>query len=75
MVTCSNMNRRTFLGNAAALTSALKLPAADARPSFPFPTDPAHRLSVSTYPFRDYFGKGKLTLQAFAATVVEKFGV
>jgi sugar phosphate isomerase/epimerase len=71
-----------FLGTSAALMGTLKLPAA-AGPSFPFPTDPKHRLSVSTYPFRSVIaptakkhGDTKpLTLQEFAATVVEKFGV
>jgi sugar phosphate isomerase/epimerase len=62
-----------FLGTSAALTAAFKLPAAD--PSFAFPTDPAHRLSVSTYPFRSVIKKGKMTLPEFAATVVDKFGV
>lgn len=67
------MTRRMFLGTSAALAAALKLPAAD--PAFVFPTDPAHRLSVSTYPFRSVIGKDKMTLQDFAATVVDKFGV
>jgi len=45
------------------------------------PKDVRHRLSVSTYPFRDFIraphksGPGKLTLQEFAATIVEKFNV
>jgi sugar phosphate isomerase/epimerase len=71
-----------FLGTSTALLGALKLRAA-AEPSFPFPTDPKHRLSVSTYPFRSVIaptakkqGDGNpLSLSEFAATVVEKFGV
>jgi sugar phosphate isomerase/epimerase len=62
-----------FLGTSAALAAALKLPAAD--PSFVFPKDAPHRLSVSTYPFRSVIKKGKMTLPEFAATVVDKFGV
>ena len=77
----SSISRRTFLGTSAALASALRLPAAE--PSFPFPTDPKHRLSVSTYPFRDVIAPGgkkhsdkpAMTLPEFAATIVDKFGV
>jgi len=67
------LTRRTFLGASAAFAGALKLSAAD--PSFVFPTDPAHRLSVSTYPFRSVIKKDGMTLPEFAATVVDKFGV
>jgi sugar phosphate isomerase/epimerase len=67
------LTRRTFLGTSAALAGAWRLPAAT--PSFVFPTDPAHRLSVSTYPFRSVIKKDGMTLQEFAATVVDKFGV
>jgi sugar phosphate isomerase/epimerase len=66
------LNRRTFLAVSLAaplLGQALK-----------FPVDARHRLSVATYPFRDVIvsrrkSAGKLTLQDFAATLVEKFGV
>jgi sugar phosphate isomerase/epimerase len=63
------LNRRQFLATAALL------------PAVKFPSDPRHRLSVSTYPFRDFMistrklGAGKLTLQQFAATLHQKFGV
>jgi sugar phosphate isomerase/epimerase len=71
-----------FLGTSAALVGALQLPAAS-EPSFPFPTDPKHRLSVSTYPFRSVIAPTAkktgdatpMTLSEFASTVVEKFGV
>jgi len=77
----SNISRRMFLGTSAALIGALQLPAAE--PSFPFPTDPRHRLSVSTYPFRSVILPGEkkhgsqplMTLPEFAATIVDKFGV
>ncbi len=77
-------SRRMFLGVSAALMGALKLPAqSSSRPAFPFPTDPRHRLSVSTYPFRSVIAPGvkqndggtPMSLPEFAATVVEKFGV
>jgi len=63
------LNRRDFLALAVTL------------PAFKFPTDARHRLSVSTYPFRGVLinfrkpGAGKLTLQQFASTLHEKFGV
>ena len=50
-------------------------------PAFKFPADPRQRLAVATYPFRDVIisphkpGKGNATLQQFAATIHEKFGV
>lgn len=63
-----------FLGASAAFIGAIKLPAAE--PGFKFPTDPRHRLSVSTYPFRSVIAQsGKMTLPEFAATVVDKFDV
>ena len=65
------LNRRQFLAAAASLVPAIK-----------FPTDPRHRLSVSTYPFRDEIvspgtaaGAGKLKLDELAATIREKFDV
>ncbi len=66
------MNRRTFL--AASLAAPLL------GQSLQFPTDPRHRLSVATYPFRDVIASrrkpgGKLTLRDFASTLVDKFGV
>jgi len=66
------LNRRQFLATAAASSVA---------PAFKFPSDPRQRLAVSTYPFRDVIvsphkpGKGTVTLQQFAATIHEKFGV
>ncbi len=65
-----SLNRRQFLATAASVL-----------PVFQFPSDPRHRLAVSTYPFRDVIaskrkpGAGKLTLQQFAETLHEKFGV
>lgn len=64
------LNRRQFLAAAASLLPAVK-----------FPSDPRHRLAVSTYPFRDVIlsprkpGAGKVTLSEFAAGIREKFDV
>ncbi len=73
-------SRRSFLASCAALAAATRLPAAN--PGFPFPADPRHRLSVSTYPFRSVIinpakpnGKATMKLADFAAGVVETFGV
>jgi sugar phosphate isomerase/epimerase len=63
------LSRRQFLATAALV------------PAIKFPSDPRHRLAVSTYPFRELIinprkpGTGKLTLQQFAATIREKFDV
>jgi len=63
------LHRRDFLA-ASLLIPAVK-----------FPLDVRHRLAVATYPFRDVIvsprkpGAGKLTLQQFAGTLVEKFNV
>ncbi len=65
------LNRRRFLATSAAAIM----------PVMKFPSDPRHRLAVATYPFRDVIvsahktGAGKLTLDQFAATLREKFGV
>jgi sugar phosphate isomerase/epimerase len=66
------LNRRMFL--AASLGAPLWGQA------LKFPSDPRHRLSVATYPFRDMIVSrrkptGKLTLAEFAATLIEKFNV
>jgi len=50
-------------------------------PAVKFPTKIPHRLSVSTYPFRDVIisprkrGQGKLTLAQFSETLFSTFGV
>jgi len=49
-------------------------------PTLKFPSEARKRLAVSTYPFRDFIAskrkpEGKLTLQRFAETLVEKFKV
>ncbi len=75
-----SQSRREFLASCAALVAAGKLTAAE--PDVRFPTDPKHRLSVSTYPFRSVIinpakanGKTGMTLAQFAATIVDKFGI
>jgi sugar phosphate isomerase/epimerase len=87
-------SRRDFLkrSSVAALTPALLSPAADAAnwltqnagPSVRFPAEPRERISVSSYPFREFvagqhsnksFAASKMPLQDFAAHVVEKFHI
>jgi sugar phosphate isomerase/epimerase len=63
-----HLDRRTFIATSLLI------------PAFNFPVDARHRLAVATYPFRDVIVSrrkpgGKLTLQDFAATLVEKFDV
>jgi sugar phosphate isomerase/epimerase len=81
-----SFRRREFLAATLALaTPARILKAAQTSlvPKADFPTDPAHRLSVSTYPFRSVIaspnrptpGTPKMKLAEFAGTVVEKFKV
>jgi sugar phosphate isomerase/epimerase len=61
----------TFLGATAA-----------SRPSIKFPSEPRQRISVSSYPFREFIagerhksGNPSIELKDFAAHVVEKFNV
>jgi sugar phosphate isomerase/epimerase len=75
------MDRRDFLGLSLAIAAALQ---AD-EPKGRFPTEPRERLAVSTYPFRSVIvslhrregasGKAQMSLQDFAATIPDKFGV
>jgi sugar phosphate isomerase/epimerase len=87
--------RRTFLGQCAGAAAATYLlpyiaTAADSKPSVKFPTAPRERVSVATYPFREYIvgwkgwdGKTpssvpasqQMELKNFAAHVKEKFNV
>jgi sugar phosphate isomerase/epimerase len=87
-------SRRDFLkrSSVAALTPALLSTAADstnwltqnAGPSVRFPAEPRERISVSSYPFREFvagqhsnrpLAASKMPLQDFAAHVVEKFHI
>jgi sugar phosphate isomerase/epimerase len=85
--------RRNFLaGTGAVAAGSLLWPDAissfavvvDARPSIPFPTQPRERISVASYPFRDFIigpgststsPAGKMPFEDFAAHVVAKFNV
>ena len=86
--------RRQFLGQCAGAAGAALLPSraaaefawrfsADAtRPSIQFPSDPASRVAVASYPFREFIagaehksGNPTVELKDFAAHVVEKFAV
>lgn len=66
-----SLTRRRFV--ATSLT--LPLVARGAEPQFHFPSSPRERLAVATYPFRDSVGKGKSSLEEFAATIPGKFQV
>jgi sugar phosphate isomerase/epimerase len=87
-------SRRTFLkrGSLAALTPALGHPLAniagwlgqDSAPSLRFPDQPRERISVSSYPFREFIAgrhddkstvAGKMLLKDFAAHAAAKFNV
>lgn len=77
----SLMGRREFVGLSLAMAAALN---AD-EPKANFPTGARERLAVSTYPFRSVIasphtrhgegGKVHMSLQDFAATIQDKFGV
>jgi sugar phosphate isomerase/epimerase len=84
-----SITRRRFLshcaGAAAAAGAAPLLPAAaqgQNRPNVRFPVDPRARVSVASYPFREFIdgpehkaGNPTMALQDFAAHVVQKFHV
>lgn len=70
------MIRREFI---AAMVAGLTASWAKAAPHQQFPTEPRKRLAVSTYPFRAFIAssgnKPGMTLEGFAATIVEEFNV
>ncbi len=74
------MNRRDFvqasLVGLGATMAFRRLDAADA-PATVFPTEPRARLSVASYPFREFLDpkKGKLPLLDFPAMVADRYGV
>jgi sugar phosphate isomerase/epimerase len=69
------LRRRDFLASSVALAASLKA----AAPTANFPRDPRHRLSVSTYPFRNVIAtsgaKPGMSLAQFAATIVNTLHV
>ena len=95
----SSYTRRRFLAEtASAFTGALVLPAfaragatasdsAQNGPHIAFPTDPRERISIASYPFRDYItpmdpgttpgteSHTRMELKDFAAHVVAKFNI
>ena len=82
----TSLHRRDFLAAASLALAAPFQTLRAAEPTAHFPTDPAHRLSVSTYPFRSVIASPgrpqansgaapKMPLAQFAATIVEKFHV
>jgi len=80
-------NRRRFLWQSAAASALLawpwKLSSASTQPNLSFPTAPRDRVSVASYPFREFIpGKeakapkaSLIELKDFAAHVKAKFGV
>ncbi|MDP9339764.1 MAG: sugar phosphate isomerase/epimerase [Acidobacteriota bacterium] len=85
----THTTRRRFLIQSAATAAgatfwpALRpLFAATSLPNIAFPTEPRERISIASYPFRDFVagrkdgeGGGKIEIKDFAAHVAEKFGV
>lgn len=77
----SRMGRREFVGLSLAMAAAFGAE----EPNHSFPTGGRERLAVSTYPFRKLIkshsrrqsseGAATMTLQDFAATIPDKFGV
>jgi sugar phosphate isomerase/epimerase len=79
-------NRRDFLTGMALATGAMFVPslsvATASRPSVKFPSAPRERISICSYPFRDFItgdrhkdGNPSMDLKDFAAHVVERFNV
>ena len=82
----NNPNRRDFLAGMALATGAIFVPslshAASSHPSVHFPSIPRERISICSYPFREFIagdrhkdGNPSMDLKDFAAHVVEKFNV
>ena len=90
----NSFSRRVFLkrSSVAALTPAVHSPVADiaswlgqsGEPSLRFPNQPRERISVASYPFREFIAgqhgdksvaASKMPLKDFAAHVVEKFHI
>jgi sugar phosphate isomerase/epimerase len=72
-----NITRRSLLQTAAVL-AARSVARSAAVPDIHFPATPRERLAVASYPFRNFMdrpGHPGLKLTAFAAMVVEKFGI
>ena len=79
------INRREFLTQSALAAACAALPsrswASRTGPQLKFPAHPRERISVASYPFRDFIGEpgksaaGKIELKNFAAHVIEKFNV
>jgi hypothetical protein len=79
-------NRRDFLAGMMLTMGALFVPsrsrAAEYRPSVKFPSQPRERISICSYPFREFIagdrhkdGNPSMDLKDFAAHVAEKFNV
>lgn len=82
----AGVTRRRFLEQSASVAAAaLVIPRflhAAREPSVQFPSNPRERISVASYPFREFIagkehqaGNPTMELKDFAAHVVEKFGV
>jgi sugar phosphate isomerase/epimerase len=81
----SDPNRRDFLTGMAFAAGTMLVPtlsSAANRPSVAFPANPRERISICSYPFREFIagdrhkdGNPSMDLKDFAADVVEKFNV
>ena len=82
----SVLSRRDFLTGMVLATGTIFAPslsrAASSRPSVKFPSTPRERISICSYPFREFIagsrhkdGNPSMDLKDFAAHVVEKFNV
>ena len=82
----SESNRRDFLTGMALAAGAIVVPTLSSgtatRPSVAFPSAPRERISICSYPFREFIagsehksGNPTIELKDFAAHVAEKFNI
>src|SRR4051794_32094042 len=82
----SEANRRDFLTGMALAAGAIVVPTLSSgtatRPSVAFPSAPRERISICSYPFREFIagdrhkdGNPSMDLKDFAAHMIENFNV
>jgi sugar phosphate isomerase/epimerase len=76
------MRSAAFAGGAMFLPALRPLFAATSLPNIVFPTEPRERISIASYPFRDFVsgrkdveGGGKMEIKDFAAHTAAKFNI